>query len=252
MTAVTLTKGGWVRKDASGRTYQPVRPQSQMRAPHEYEPRRISQHQANRQKMALRELADETRVPGKRRGSDGNISRVGERVYAYLVDWQVKTGRVFPSMEMIAKAIGSTSRVVGVEIRKLARLGLLAWDRRCVPTGRPLGEPGPQVEQTSNFYFMAVPNVIWKKIASWQKRRKARADVEQESDRQRKDRMIAAMKRYERSGIVKAARTEHEARKSAQRARNEAWWSKVVKSSPAVAALDAASRSASKRDVPEG
>lgn len=227
MTAVaTFTKGGWVRKDRSGRTHQPVRAQSQMTAPEDYPEQKISQHQANRQKKALRELADEGRRPGRRRGSDGNISRLGERVYAFLVDWQARTGRVYPSLAAIAEAVGTTTRVVAVEIRKLAAYGLLAWERRCEPTGRAAGEPGPQVQQTSNYYLMKVPNEVWKRIRSWEKRPRARTDAGLAHDRETRAAQNARYKREERASDVKAARSAYEDRKAAQRARADAYWAK--------------------------
>lgn len=265
MTAAALTAGGWVRKDARGRTYQPVRGQSQALAPHEFEAEPITHEQADMQIAAVEELAAESKVPGKRRGSDGNLSRLEVRVYAYLVRWQARTGRVFPSYEQIAAALRTTARCALVAIRKLKAWGLIRdWVRRCVRTDRPAGEPGPQVEQTSNFYFMGVPRAVRDRIAQWERERRRRRDAAQETERQRKDRLIAEMKAGERRDGMKAKRQEHAKRKAAKSARAMAWWDKLQAKNPAVAkasaAADAARNQAAaappesrrERDNPEG
>ncbi len=263
MTDAALTAGGWIRKDAAGRTYQPVRAQSQVIAPHQLPKQQISHAQANEQIAAVRALASEGREPGRRRGHGDNLSPKECDVYAYLVRWQARTGQVYPSCAMIAadKLVNTTVRCVRKAIRKLKTLGLIAgWLRRCVFTGRPPGEPGPQVEQDSNFYFMAVPAIVRERLAKMKRDRLARRDAANEWTLAQKDRQTAEMKRQERREEAKGRRKAHDERKAAQRARGEAWWSKITGHSLAVAALDAAADQAKstsglsrdQRDVPEG
>lgn len=64
------------------------------------------------------------------------------------------TGRLDPSYERIAEAVGLARSTVAIALRKLATLGLVRWVRRC--TGEDTAE-GWRLRQQSNAYTLRPP-----------------------------------------------------------------------------------------------
>lgn len=62
------------------------------------------------------------------------------------------TGRLFPSLEEIARRAGCHKNSVVKALNRLKLHGFLSWVRRTIRTGNE-GEFGPQLEQTSNAYY---------------------------------------------------------------------------------------------------
>lgn len=159
----------WPSRDADGRTNQKVRRESRealVNEPVEF----LSPRQRRERIAAFRRHATEIRTPGRRRGSAGTYSTIAGDVLDYLMMFAVQTGRIFPSYEEIAKACGCAYRTAVRVILQLKRGGWLYWERRFVRVGKP-GTAEPQVEQTSNFYRLAVPNVASALMKAWRDRR---------------------------------------------------------------------------------
>jgi hypothetical protein len=74
-----------------------------------------------------------------------------------LIDY--KTGRLDPAITTIAERIGRSVAAVVDALKRLRDHGFLAWLRRYVPTGNA-GLRGPQVQQTSNAYRLALPAAL--------------------------------------------------------------------------------------------
>jgi hypothetical protein len=72
---------------------------------------------------------------------------------SFLTDFM--TGALFPSHAAIAEAAGVHPNSVADGLKRLRHHGLIDWVRRTTRTGNA-GEFGPQLEQTSNAYRLAV------------------------------------------------------------------------------------------------
>lgn len=167
MSAATIR--AWPSRDANGRTNQKVRRESRealVNEPVEF----LSPRQRRERIAAFRRHATEIRIPGRRRGCSGTYSAIAGDVLDYLMSFAVQTGRIFPSYEEIAKACGCAYRTAVRVIHQLKRGGWLGWERRFVRVGKP-GSAEPQVEQTSNFYRLYVPNVASALMKAWRDRR---------------------------------------------------------------------------------
>lgn len=68
-----------------------------------------------------------------------------------------KTGRLDPTYETMAGWIRRSEKAVARALRLLQRHGFIDWIRRYVP-GDDEGQRGPQVVQTSNAYWLKVPD----------------------------------------------------------------------------------------------
>lgn len=113
------------------------------------------------------ELARTQKLPGQRWGAKGSPSRHDRMILDYLLFLAVKeAGRVYPTIRAIAEAVGCTTRSVVGGLKRLKASGFLRWDRRFVETGRK-GLRGPQVEQTSNFYYLALKTAAQELLEAW-------------------------------------------------------------------------------------
>jgi hypothetical protein len=100
---------------------------------------------------------------GARRGRDdvGGISHGAIKLARLLVAIAVKyQGRLEPSVEWMAEKLNVPAKTVHAWKAQLKRHGFLDWRRRWVETGKE-GLRGPQVEQTSNAYWLKTPTAAW-------------------------------------------------------------------------------------------
>ncbi|MEP6647970.1 MAG: helix-turn-helix domain-containing protein, partial [Saprospiraceae bacterium] len=91
--------------------------------------------------------------PGARNGPLGTVAIEVLRELLRLVDY--RTGRLEPALlTLMARTRRSKDAVVRA-LAALRRYGFVDWVRRYIPTGNR--GPGPQVQQTSNAYRLALP-----------------------------------------------------------------------------------------------
>ena len=91
--------------------------------------------------------------PGDRSGPLGTVAIEVLRELLRLIDY--KTGRLEPALlTLMARTRRSKDAVVRA-LAALRRHGFVDWVRRYIRTGN--GGPGPQVQQTSNAYRLALP-----------------------------------------------------------------------------------------------
>lgn len=154
-------------------TLEPVRSRSLWSDPPPNEPINAEIH---RQRMSLvRKEGKKTKLPGKRRGHEGNLSWIGEAVYGYLSRLLLHHGgAVFPAVAAIAAEVGCSEKAVHQAKRELRSGGWVEWAHRCekAPTA---GQAGPQLRQISNWYRLLVPAWAQKQIDQWNARKKAAA-----------------------------------------------------------------------------
>lgn len=91
--------------------------------------------------------------PGDRNGPLGTVAIEVLRELLRLVDY--KTGRLEPALLTIMARTKRSKDAVVTALKALRRHGFVDWIRRYIPTGN-LGA-GPQVQQTSNAYRLALP-----------------------------------------------------------------------------------------------
>jgi len=91
--------------------------------------------------------------PGDRNGPLGTVAIEVLRELLRLVDY--RTGRLEPALLTIMARTKRSKDAVVTALKALRRHGFVDWVRRYIPTGN-LGA-GPQVQQTSNAYRLALP-----------------------------------------------------------------------------------------------
>lgn len=155
MTAVPID--GFRHREPFGRrTFSPVRRDSRPAAANEGW-RRLPRSEANRRIFALKVYQAALRKPGQRWGAEGTISAGAIGLFELLCNMAVKNaGRLEPSAAWLAKVRNVPVKVIHAWKAQLKDHGFLDWKRRYVETGRQ-GVRGPQVEQTTNAYWTALP-----------------------------------------------------------------------------------------------
>lgn len=137
------------------RTFAPVRRDSQL-AGHENWPH-FSWKQGRRILLAARIKAERLRQPGQRTGADGTISFGALRLLELMVQISARgKGRLEPSVRWLAEALNVPLKSIHAWKAQLKAHGFLNWRRRYVTLDRQ-GVRGPQVEQTSNAYWLSAP-----------------------------------------------------------------------------------------------
>lgn len=183
------------REPAHRRTGSPVRRDSQAAGGQRAVP--VTWSQRRLRLDAFDRLARDRRKAGQRWGAAGTFSRTDREILAKLLEMAAKyAGEVFPTLRQVAAWVGCSVRSVVGGLKRLKAAGFLSWDRRYVDTDRQ-GLRGPQVEQTSNFYYMALPTAAAALINQWRGRRTPREDEAAEAEREGKARFLAGCRRAE-------------------------------------------------------
>lgn len=125
--------------------------------------------QGRRLLLALKIHAEKQRRKGDRTGAAprtdaagnpkdaGGISFGAVRLAEILVAIAARgRGRLEPSVDWLARQLNVPAKSIHTWKAQLKRHGFLDWRRRWVETGRQ-GVRGPQVEQTSNAYWLKAP-----------------------------------------------------------------------------------------------
>src|SRR4051812_4677012 len=100
----------------------------------------------------------ETRQPGRHGGVIGRVAL--DVLYVLTFDFQnFRTGRLDPSLDMIAAKASCCRRAVVDALARLRDLGLLAWRRRCEETRDSQGRF--RLRQRTNAYGLLPPSQ-WK------------------------------------------------------------------------------------------
>lgn len=160
MTAVPIeTRRPRQPEPQNRRTLSPVRRLSKPAGGERWEP--MTRAQANRRIFALKVYREKLRKPGQRWGAEGTISAGAVGLYELLCNMAVRgRGRVEPSVAWLARACNVPAKVVHAWKTQLKDHGFLDWRRRWVETG-VTGSRGPQVQQTSNAYWLQLPMAAW-------------------------------------------------------------------------------------------
>lgn len=147
------------------RTRQKVRRNSQAAGREQW--RHFSKEQGRRLIIALEIHQERQRKHGERTGARrgrtdvGGISHGAIKLAKLLVAIAVKyRGKLEPSVEFMAEKLNVPGKTIHAWKAQLKRHGFLDWRRRWVETGKE-GVRGPQVEQTSNAYWLTLPAAVW-------------------------------------------------------------------------------------------
>lgn len=106
--------------------------------------------------FALKAYRKKLRKPGQRFGAAGTISAGAVEFYERLLRLESRFGLVDPSVAWLAEQENVPEKVIHAWKDQLNLHGFLFWERRCVETGND-GRRGPQLHQTSNRYWSALP-----------------------------------------------------------------------------------------------
>ena len=177
----------WTKRGPDGRTHEPIHAGSRPSLG-EHEPtRRITPKQREGWLHAFDRHAKAARPSGMRRGArvknpadDGPrfhcFSHAARQVLAYFLDLAVNTGRICPSYDHIARVLDLPRSLVARCLDQLEQFGWIIRERRFRRNAKPAGEPGPKLEQDTNWYHVQLPPAAAALLKAWQRR-----DLEQEA-----------------------------------------------------------------------
>ncbi len=137
-----------------GRSAEPVRRHSRLRGRFEgvfwrpFRPKDVA-----RFLTAAERFERAGKKPGKRNGPLGTVAIEVLRELLRLVDY--RTGRLEPALTTLMARTRRSKDAVVRALDALRRHGFVDWVRRYVPTGAK--GPGPQVQQATNAYRLALP-----------------------------------------------------------------------------------------------
>ncbi|WP_292065959.1 hypothetical protein [Brevundimonas sp. UBA7664] len=155
MTAVPIDGGFRHREPFHRRTFAPVRRNSRPAGRENW--RALTKGQANRQLLALEMYREKLRQPGQRWGARGTISAGAIGFYKLMCNIAVRyRGKLDHPVSWFAYKLNVPEKVIHAWKRQLKEHGFLDWRRRYIETGRE-GIRGPQVEQTTNAYWLSAP-----------------------------------------------------------------------------------------------
>ncbi|WP_262300154.1 helix-turn-helix domain-containing protein [Microvirga sesbaniae] len=162
------------RPRSTRRTGEPVRRQSfaAHRLPPGYRTK-ITRREARELVLAATMYDRTAREKGKR-----PLGRAALQILEFLANLAAYSGRVEPSYEYIMEKVGCARDTITRALKALRAHGFLDWVRRYVPTGNA---EGPQVQQTSNAYRLALPAIAKRLLARFTNPAPIPADVEQEA-----------------------------------------------------------------------
>lgn len=212
MTAVPIDHSHRRRSAEPGhrRTFSPVRRNSRPAGGEQWP--HMSKRQGARLILALEIHQEKQRRKGERTGcaprdktDAGGLSQGAVKLARILVNIAVKRGgKVYPSVAYLAQCCNVPAKTIHAWKAQLKRHGFLDWCRRWVETGRQ-GVRGPQVEQTSNAYWLKLPKEAAEAVEKVLGPRKA-----EEDDASRISRMSPEMQ-------ATIARLDEAARRRAER-----------------------------------
>ncbi len=114
--------------------------------------------QGRRLLLAMRIYVKGLRKTGQRTGARGTLSFGAQRLLELLVSVAARRrGQLEPGAAWLARELGVPAKSIHAWKEQLKRHGFLNWQRRYVETGLP-GQRGPQVTQTTNAYFLSIPD----------------------------------------------------------------------------------------------
>ena len=172
----------WTKRGEDGRTHEPIHARSRPSLG-ELEPtRRITPKQREGWLEAYDRFAKAARPTGLRRGSRVKDTPPGEKVryhclahaarqvLDYFLTMAVNTGRVHPSMAHIAGVLDLPRSLVQRCVDQLEQFGWIRRERRFRRNSKPDGEPGPKLEQDTNWYHVQLPDAAAALLKAWQRR----------------------------------------------------------------------------------
>jgi hypothetical protein len=115
--------------------------------------RRTNSQDVRKIVLAARRYELAGRQPGSRNGPLGGVAIELLELFANLVNF--RTGRLDPSIETLMRYLRRSRDAIVRALKALRQHGFLDWLRRYIPTGNQ--GRGPQVQQTSNAYRLALP-----------------------------------------------------------------------------------------------
>lgn len=142
------------------------------------EPVRRHSHRADRmppqyrQKITRREAweivhaAEKYDDAGRAKGGKRPLGEKAIKILRYLANLAAYSGRVEPSYDYLMEKTGCARDTIARALKALRAHGFLDWVRRYVPTGNT---DGPQVQQTSNAYRLALPAIARKLLGRFAK-----------------------------------------------------------------------------------
>ncbi|WP_027690559.1 hypothetical protein [Rhizobium leguminosarum] len=143
---------------------QPVRGESRLAGSCEAGFWRPTTRKHTQQIVAAARRYDVTmRQRGARNGPLGHVAIEVLQLLANLVDF--KTGRLEPSLKFIMQKLHRSKDAVHRALKALRAHGFLGWLRRYVPTGSE--GKGPKVQQTSNAYYLCLPERARRLLEGW-------------------------------------------------------------------------------------
>lgn len=165
--------GMTARRSSAERTGEPVRRYSFRadRRPPAYLCK-ITKQQARDIVLAATMYDRTARKDGKR-----PLGRAAIQILEFLSHLAAYSGRIEPSYEYIMAKVGCARDTITRALKALRAHGFLDWIRRYVPTGNA---EGPQVQQTSNAYRIALPALAKRLLDRLRNRGPLPADFEHE------------------------------------------------------------------------
>jgi len=98
-----------------------------------------------------RDLDKRTHQPGRHGGIVGHAAL--QVLHALIFDFlNFRTGRLDPGYDAIASKANLARSTIAVALKKLAKLGILSWERRCAPATDEVGRF--QLKQETNAYTL--------------------------------------------------------------------------------------------------
>lgn len=144
---------GQRRSTMRPRTGQPVRR-------HSHRADRIApqyrQKITKRQAWEIVHAAQEYDDAGRAKGGKRPLGASAIKVLRYLANLAAYSGRIEPSYDYLAEKLALSRDTIRRAVHALKLHRFLDWVRRYVPTGNA---DGPQVQQTSNAYRLALPAI---------------------------------------------------------------------------------------------
>jgi hypothetical protein len=159
----------WTKKDAEGRTHEPIHAGSRPSLGAHEVARRITEKQREGWLRAFDRHAKAARPNGVRRGHKGTYSHAARGVLAYFLDLATTTGRIFPSYNHISEVLDLPRSLVHRILAQLEAGGWIKRERR-FRAAVTAGQSGPQLQQDTNFYTVDLPTAAARLLSAWRRK----------------------------------------------------------------------------------